>query len=70
MLKNMQRLSPEKLKETRQLSQLPQHCVKIICIHSFSAQYFSAFGLNTERFSPNAGKYVPEELHHDSEHLS
>ena len=26
----------------------------------FSGPYFSAFGLNTERFSPNAGKYGPE----------
>ena len=39
------------------------HCVKSVHIRSFSGLYFSAFGLNTEYlsvFSPNAGKYGPE----------
>ena len=39
---------------------------KSVRIPSFSGPYFSAFGLNTERygkvFSPNAGKYAPEKL--------
>ena len=36
-----------------------RHCVKSVCIRSFSGPYFPAFGLNTERyeylfvFSPN-----------------
>ena len=36
------------------------HCVESIRILSYSGPYFPAFGLNTERFSPNAGKYGPE----------
>ena len=46
---------------------LDRHCVKIVHIRSFSGLYFTAFGLNTERYGPNlsvfslnAGKYVPE----------
>ena len=27
------------------------HCVKTVCIRSFSGVYFPAFGLNTERHS-------------------
>ena len=47
------------------------HCVKIVHIRSYSSPHFSVFGLNTERysaslylsvFSPNAGKYVPQNL--------
>ena len=40
------------------------HCVKSVRIRSYSAPYFPALGLNTERyvFSPNAGKYGPEQL--------
>ena len=41
------------------------HCVKGVCIWSFSCPYFSVFGLNTEYFfvfSPNKGKYRPENL--------
>ena len=36
-----------------------KHCVKRVRIWSYSGPHFSAFGLNTERysvFSPNAGK--------------
>ena len=36
------------------------HCVKSVRIRSYSGPYFPAFGLNTETFSPNAGKYGPE----------
>ena len=36
------------------------HCVESIRIRNYSGPYFPAFGLNTERFSPNAGKYGPE----------
>ena len=39
------------------------HCVKSVCIPSFSGPYFLALGLNTERypvFSPNARKCGPE----------
>ena len=38
-------------------------CVESVRIRSYSAPYFPAFGLNTERygvFSPNAGKYGPQ----------
>ena len=42
-------------------------CVKSVRIWSYSAPYFPAFGLNTERdiphlfvFSPTAEKYGPE----------
>ena len=27
------------------------HCLKCVCIWSFSGPYFPAFGLNTERYS-------------------
>ena len=37
---------------------LIQHCVKRVCIRSFSGTYFPAFGVNI----PNAGKYGPEKL--------
>ena len=42
-------------------------CMNSVRIRSFSAPYFPAFRLNTERyeisvFSPNAGKYGPEKL--------
>ena len=39
------------------------HCMKSDRIRSFSGPYFPAFGLNTpclSVFSPNAGKYGPE----------
>ena len=36
------------------------HCVKIIRIRSYSVPYFSAFGLNTERYY--AGKYGLEQF--------
>ena len=45
-----------------------QHCVKSVCIRSYSGPCFHAFGLNTEgyseslRISPNVGKYRPEQL--------
>ena len=29
----------------------PKHCVKSVCIQSYSRPYFPAFGLNTERYS-------------------
>ena len=29
----------------------PKHCVKSVCIRSYSRPYFPAFGLNTERYS-------------------
>ena len=38
------------------------YCVKSVRIRSFSGPYFPIFGLNTERFSPNAGKYGSEKL--------
>ena len=38
------------------------HCLKSIHIWRFSGPYFTAFGLNMERFSRNAGKYGPEKL--------
>ena len=47
------------------------HCLKSFRIRSYSGSYFSAFGVNTERYSvslrmpvfnPNAGKYGPEWL--------
>ena len=34
-----------------------QHCVKTVRIRSYSDPDFPEFGLNTERLSPNAGKY-------------
>ena len=34
--------------------------VKSVCIQSFSGPYFLALWVNTERFSPNAGKCGPE----------
>ena len=40
-------------------------CVESVRIRSYSASYFPAFGLNTERygvFSRNAGKYGPQKL--------
>ena len=46
----------------------PVHCVKSVRIRSSSGPYFSAFGLNKDRYSylsifnPNAGKYGPEKL--------
>ena len=36
------------------------HCVKSLRIRSYSGPHFPAFGLNAERYSPNAGKYGPE----------
>ena len=47
-----------------------QHCVKSVCIRSFSGPYFPAFRLNTERletpypsvFSPNGGRCRREKL--------
>ena len=44
------------------------YCVKTVLIPSFSATYFPAFELNTERYSvslcihPNAGKHRPEKF--------
>ena len=41
------------------------HCVKSVCIRSFSGQYFPEFGLNSGRYfvcSPHAGKYRPEKF--------
>ena len=38
------------------------HCLKSVRIRNFSGPYFSASGLNTERFSPNTGKQAPEKL--------
>ena len=35
--------------------------VSFFC-RSFSGPYFSALGLNMERYGPNAGKYGPEKL--------
>ena len=35
------------------------HFVKSVCIWSYSDPHFPLFGLNTERFSPNAGKCGP-----------
>ena len=32
------------------------HCVKSVRIWSYSGPHFPAFGLNTERYCPNAGK--------------
>ena len=42
-------------------------CVKSVRIRSFSGPYFPAFGMNTKTpyfsvFSPNAGKYGPQQL--------
>ena len=39
------------------------HCVRSVCIRSYSGMHFPAFRLNAERysiFSPNAGKCGPE----------
>ena len=50
------------------LCSVGKHCMKSVCIRSFSGPYFSVFGLNTERYGvilriqPNAGKYGPEKL--------
>ena len=38
------------------------HCVKSVRIRCYYGPHFSAFGLNTSVFSPNAGKYGPEHL--------
>ena len=49
------------------------HCVKSLQIRSFSGRYYSAFGLNKERYgviSPNPGKYGPEKTPYlDTFHL-
>ena len=37
-----------------------RHCVKGVRIRSVFCPYFPAFGLNTEIFNPNTGKYGPE----------
>ena len=45
------------------LSKIINTAWKVSKYGGFSGLYFSAFGLNTERyevFSPNAGKYGPE----------
>ena len=31
-----------------------EHCVKSVCIQSFSGPYFPAFGLNTERYTASS----------------
>ena len=36
------------------------HCVNTVRIQSYSGPYFPSFGLNTERYSPNVGKYGQE----------
>ena len=36
------------------------HCMKSVLSQSFSGPYFPAFGLNTERYCPNSGKYRPK----------
>ena len=42
------------------IAQLNIHCVKSVPIQSFSGPYFPAFGLNTEIYEYNVGKYGPE----------
>ena len=44
------------------LTEIIGHSVKSVLIRSFSGPYFPPLRLNTERLSPNAGKYGPEKL--------
>ena len=45
------------LKSIPQMSnQYDHHCIKSVSIRSYSGLYFHAFGLNTERYSPNVAK--------------
>ena len=48
---------------------IERYCVESVRVRSYSGPYFPAFGLNKDRitpylslFSPNAGKYGPEQL--------
>ena len=38
------------VKNTRPTTSIYNHCVKSVCIRSFSGSYFPAFGLNTDRY--------------------
>ena len=43
-------------KNSQQVKVVNYHCIKSVCIRSFSDPYFTAFGLNTELIQSECGK--------------